>query len=441
MPDQHGRTLGKRTVAAVAIDAGPQEGAATEESVTIGNGLYLLGRIGGNGVSFLVDTGSVVSILAARTLRKWGRTEDELTRYWGQLCSVEGRALECLGKARLTVTLGTRVVEWGFIVAEIGDDEGILGNDFAMAHELTMRPCEGAVYLPDRAGTGRGHMGERLPCTIRVVTEVRAVTELAPHTVSQVRVIAPTPRARGTVMVDQGPGPLGLCPVRGIVEVEQDSNIWLANTGSQPIQIDKDEVVALAECVLAEPGASAGSDRDVGDEVNGLVERASPHLTSEECRQLQKAMAARKHLFAKGKGDLGRTDIVQHQIHTGDQPAIKQRVRRYPAACREEERQLVEDMLAIGIIQESNSTWSSPTVLVKKKDGTSRFCIDYRRLNQAKKVDAYPLPHIEDSLNTLGRDECGGPRENSLRYTRRTLRIPGHALRIGERPRDVREVD
>ena len=439
-------------------------------TVAIGNGLYLLGRIGGNGVSFLVDTGSGVSILAAHTWRKWGRTEDELTRYWGRLCSVEGRALECLGKARLTVTLGTRVVEWGFIVAEIGDDEGILGNDFAMAHELTVRPCEGAVYLPDHAGTGRGHMGERLPCTIRVVTEVRAVTEetlavravgsatLAPHTVSQVRVIVPTPRARGTVMVDQGPGPLGLCPVRGIVEVEQDSNIWLANTGSQPIQIDKDEVVALAECVLAEPGASAGSDRDVGDEVNGLVERASPHLTSEECRQLQTAMAARKHLFAKGKGDLGRTDIVQHQIHTGDQPAIKQRVRRYPAARREEERQLVEDMLAIGIIQGSNSAWSSPTVLVKKKDGTTRFCIDYRRLNQATKVDAYPLPHIEDSLNMLGgaRFFCSlnlasgywqvemdaADREKTAFVTQGGLyEFRVMPFRIGERPRDVREVD
>ena len=47
MPDQHGRKLGKRTVAAVAIDTGPQEGAATEESVTVGNGLYLPGRIVG----------------------------------------------------------------------------------------------------------------------------------------------------------------------------------------------------------------------------------------------------------------------------------------------------------------------------------------------------------------------------------------------------------
>ena len=93
---------------------------------------------------------------------------------------------------------------------------------------------------------------------------------------------------------------------------------------------------------------------------------------------------------------------MQHQINTGDHPAVKQRVRRYPAARREEERKLVEDMLAIGIIQESNSTWSSPTVLVKKKDSSTRFCIDHRRLNQATKVDAPPLPHIEDSSNTLG---------------------------------------
>ena len=219
----------------------------------------------------------------------------------------------------------------------------------------------------------RGEGGTEETLAVRAVGSAM----LAPHTVTQVRVIVPTPRARGTVMIDPGPGPLGLCPVRGIVEVEQNSSIWLANTGKQPIHTEKDEVVAMAECVLAEPGASSGNNRDDRDKVNGLVDQAAPHLTSEECRQLQAAMVARKHLFAKGKGDLGRTDIVQHQIHMGDQPAIKQRVRRYPAACREEERQLVEDMLAIGIIQESNRAWSSPTVLVKKKDGTTRFCIDY----------------------------------------------------------------
>ena len=301
-----------------------------------------------------------MSFLAAQTWRKWGRVEDELTRYWGRLCSVEGRALECLGRARLNVTLGTRVIEWRFIVAEIGDNEGILGNDFAMTHEVTVRPCEGAVYLPDLSGMRKEHIGEGLPCTIRSVIKVRAITEetlavravglatLAPHTVTQVRVIVLTPRARGTVMIEMGPGPLGLCQVQGVVEVEKDSSIWLANTGTQQISIEQNEVVVMAECVTAGPGASSGNGQINRDEVNGLVERAAPHLTDRECQQLRAAMVARKHLFATGKGDLGRTNMVQHQIHTGNQPAIK-RVRRYPAARREEERQLVEDMLAIGI--------------------------------------------------------------------------------------------
>ena len=94
------------------------------------------------------------------------------------------------------MTLGTRAIKWNFIVAEIGDDEGKLGNDFAMAHELTVRPCEGAVYLPNLSGAREEHMGQRLPCTIRSVTEVRAIMEetvavravglamLAPHTVT-----------------------------------------------------------------------------------------------------------------------------------------------------------------------------------------------------------------------------------------------------------------
>ena len=124
--------------------------------------------------------------------------------------------LESLGRTRLTVTLGTRAIKWNFIVAEIGDDEGILGNDFEMAHELTVRPCKGAVYLPNLSRAKEEHMGQRLPCTICSVTEVRAITEetlavravgpatLARHTVTQVLVVVPTPRSGRTVM---GPGP------------------------------------------------------------------------------------------------------------------------------------------------------------------------------------------------------------------------------------------
>ena len=75
------------------------------------------------------------------------------------------------------MTLGTRVIKWNFIVADIGDDEGILGNDFTMAHELAVRPYEGAVYLPTLSKVEEEHMGQRLPCAILLVTEVRTITE------------------------------------------------------------------------------------------------------------------------------------------------------------------------------------------------------------------------------------------------------------------------
>ena len=92
--------------------------------------------------------------------------------------------------------------------------------------------------------------------------------------------------------------------------VEKDSSIWLANTGTQPIRIEQNEVVAMAECFMAGPGASPGNGQNDRDKVNGLLERAAPHLTDEECQQLRAAKAARMHLFATGNGDLGRTDIV-----------------------------------------------------------------------------------------------------------------------------------
>ena len=79
-------------------------------------------------------------------------------------------------------------------------------------------------------------------------------------------------------MIEAGPGPLGLCPVRGVVEVEQDSRIWLANTGPQPIRIEGNDVVAMAVCVTTGPGASPGDDPKYADEVNGLVERR-PHTS------------------------------------------------------------------------------------------------------------------------------------------------------------------
>ena len=92
---------------------------------------------------------------------------------------------------------------------------------------------------------------------------------------------------------------------------------------------------------------------------------------------------------------MGRTSLVQHTIDTGNARPIKQAPRRLPIHQRKEAEQHVTQMLDQGVIEKSNSPWASPVVLVKKKDGSTRFCVDYRKLNEVTRKDAYPLPKID----------------------------------------------
>ena len=82
-------------------------------------------------------------------------------------------------------------------------------------------------------------------------------------------------------------------------------------------------------------------------------------------------------IFAVDKNDIGRTDKVQHQIDTGGAPPVRQQVRRVPPALRGELKSILGDMLQNDIIHPTNSPWASPVVLVRKKDGSLRFCVDY----------------------------------------------------------------
>ena len=93
--------------------------------------------------------------------------------------------------------------------------------------------------------------------------------------------------------------------------------------------------------------------------------------------------------------------MLTHRIITEDAKPIHQQP--YPSAFKQREllQQQVNEMLEDGIIEPSNSPWSSPVILVKKKDGSHRFCADYRKLNSVTVKDVYPLPRIDDALSRL----------------------------------------
>jgi hypothetical protein len=109
-------------------------------------------------------------------------------------------------------------------------------------------------------------------------------------------------------------------------------------------------------------------------------------------KQVAPLLLEYQDVFSKHPGDLGRTRKVYHKISTGDADPIRQPPRRLPVHRQNEVRKHLDQMLEEDIIQASDSPWAAPIVLVSKKDGSTRFCVDYRRLNAVTRRDAYPIP-------------------------------------------------
>ena len=133
-----------------------------------------------------------------------------------------------------------------------------------------------------------------------------------------------------------------------------------------------------------------------------LFEGSKTVLSETEAEALRSLLAKHADAFLKHKGDIGRCSLVEHRIHTANNLPIKQAPRRLPLLKPETAAAEIKRMLEQDLITPSKSPWSSPITLVKKKDSSYRFCIDYRKLNEVTSKDSFPLPRIDDSLDALG---------------------------------------
>ena len=129
-----------------------------------------------------------------------------------------------------------------------------------------------------------------------------------------------------------------------------------------------------------------------------------PDLTEwpeSEQKQAREMLLKWEHLFAHSDLDLGKTALIKHKIQLTDQTPFKECYWCIPPHMYEDVRAHIQEMLDIGAICRLHSLWASAVVLVWKKDGGLRFCIDLRKLNNQTVKDAYPLPQINETLDSL----------------------------------------
>lgn len=124
-------------------------------------------------------------------------------------------------------------------------------------------------------------------------------------------------------------------------------------------------------------------------------------LTEQEQASVKSLLHKYHSVFSAHDGDLGCTNLIVHDIPLLDDVPVRQRYRRIPPSEYEAVKAHINQLLESQVIRESSSPYASPIVLVRKKDGSLRLCVDYRLLNSKTRKDAFPLPRIEESLDAL----------------------------------------
>jgi hypothetical protein len=131
-----------------------------------------------------------------------------------------------------------------------------------------------------------------------------------------------------------------------------------------------------------------------------MFQRGCTTLDQKQKERFKHLLNANQGYFAR-PGEVGRTNMGTHKIKLLDDKPVREPPRRIPMYKRQALEDEVKKLQDRGLIERSSSPWSSQVVMVQKKDGSWRMCVDYRKLNEKTVKDAYPLTRIDENLDTL----------------------------------------
>lgn len=175
-------------------------------------------------------------------------------------------------------------------------------------------------------------------------------------------------------------------------------SVKLSNVTTRTITVPPKQIICEVQPVIVENLQPWKSETT---EFLDEVDITESDLTTEQLQSGKDLLLTYSDIFSKGDNDVGHTDMVKHRIDLTDDTPFKQRYRRIPSSMYDEVRSHLRQLLDTGIIRPSHSPYASNVVLVRKKNGTLRMCVDYRQLNKMTRKDSYALPRIEELLDCL----------------------------------------
>ena len=394
-----------------------QDGSGAVEVHQIhGDCLYIPGKAeGGLGMRYLLDTGASDNFLSRSMFNQLPRyVREKLSQEQLTASTANGGDILIYGSLDLNCKLRGLKLPIPFRVANIAED-AILGMGFLQDHKCHLDLDQGLLMIGEHVLQCVNRTG--LPLSAKI--QVRQTVTLPAASELQVTCRLTQETAHNTGMTENLPTEdLGVRTAASLVTVDNKRRLVLRciNPHAQPVTLNAGTTVGTFSAITAdqveqspEPTHSQpqpvnlSADLPVPAHLTDLYEQAVQQCTTTTQRsQLASLLCQYSSVFSAHDTDVGRTDLITHSIPTQEGAApIKQPPRRLgPEKDAEVERQ-VRELVDKVLVEPADSAWSSPVVLVKKRCGSWRLCIDYRRLNQVTRQDAYPLPRIDDSLDAL----------------------------------------
>ena len=385
----------------------------TKEVLTCKNparydGLYITVEIGGVQVNCLIDSGATTTVIHPKKYYEIPSSLRPALQPAGEAVRMaDGGRVYPMGQVTLPFKMGGSQVLTQTVLVMDMEAPAVIGYDFLFQHNCRLDVSEstltvngevlacrlesemqsffriqlqGTTIVPPRsevilAGVIEGQK-PRLPCAI--IEPTSKFLEKQPVVVAK-------------ALVDAQQESI---PVRAMNFSDEARTIYKGTTlgtcqAAHAVCPVTNEVEGVKPRLGKLRPAGAESSNGIPGHLLSVWEKCQANLDAEQQEQVKHMLLTMQGAFAKSKDDLGRTSIVQHRISTGDAVPIKQPTRRRPISQKAAEREEIAAMLEKGVIEPSMSPWASPVVLVTKKDGSLRFCVDFRKVNALTCKDSY----------------------------------------------------